>query len=156
MKARRLEQVYLEGPNQFFFVRRESDYKYNIMDANGNFILDEWHTAIHPDVKVFFKDGKWHIRGLITNSELKKNVFREDGSLVFNEWFDLISSTIYNEYSIYIVYKSDAYHVEYINFADDSGKFLLDEWIKNDEAAESYKKKYCFDSSQHWKDNKKE
>ena len=141
MEVRRLEQVYLEGPSQFFIVRRESDYKSNIMDASGNFIFNEWHTGIKHDVAIFFKDGKWHIRGLIQNSKGKFNVFREDGSLVFNEWFDFVFYSIHNEFSIYEVLRVGGYHVKYINFVDDSGKFLLDEWIKDDEA-ESYKKKY--------------
>ena len=66
---------------EFTRVQRVSDRKYNLIDANGKLLSDEWFEWID-----YFHDGLAKVQ----RAYEKYNYIGKDGKLLSNEWFNYV------------------------------------------------------------------
>ena len=68
----------MKKTEEFTRVQRESDNKYNLIDANGNYLFNEWFYWVGT-----FNDGF----AIVGRENHKYNHIDTKGKLLSNEWF---------------------------------------------------------------------
>ena len=114
-------------PEQHFLVVRHSDQLKNLIDSRGNFLLDEWYPSICIDAARKFKEYVYGF-GRIIRADGKENIVREDGKILFKDWVNDVS--MFNYKGIARLLRIDDNGGYFYNFADMSGKYLLDSWVE--------------------------
>lgn len=76
--------------------KRVSDKKYNFLDANRNYLFDEWFDFVGD-----FSDGLARIK----RSDKKYNYIGEDGKILSDEWFSYVD--YFDEYDLAKVKRSN-------------------------------------------------
>ena len=128
-------------PEQHFLVVRHSDQLKNLIDSRGNFLLDEWYPSICIDAARKFKEYVYGF-GRIIRADGKENIVREDGKILFKDWVDEVSCR-FNFSGIAKLLHIDENGGYFYNFADMSGKYLLDSWLEENRV-EYFDEKYGF------------
>lgn len=101
----------------------------NLMDMNGNLLIDydkDDKDGIEITEDVYFMGGC----SPVSNKEKKWNVLKDDGTLLFSEWYKFVSEISDNVYQVdKIIIDSSGKEATIVNFAKKNGEFIIGEWL---------------------------
>ena len=98
---------------EFTRVQRVSDNKYNLIDANGKLLSEQWFYWVD-----YFHDGF----AMVKRGEFEYNYIDTKGKILSDEWF----RRAYNFKDGFAVVQRSDYKY---NFIDKNGNYLLKEWV---------------------------
>lgn len=102
-------------------------FKYNALNEEGRLISENWFTSMYaPDVSICDDEGRYihpFAVGFRNEDELW-NIIDIKGNFIFNNWYESIKYTYFNEEYCWIVKKNGHY-----NIANNDEKYLSKYWF---------------------------
>ena len=102
---------------EFTRVQRTNDNKYNLINAQGKLLFDEWYDFVSD-----FYDGLAFVEVFVERENPRFNYIDKDGKIISDEWFRFVG---YFHDGIAIVQREDYLY----NLIDKKGKILSNEWF---------------------------
>lgn len=103
-----------------------SSFEYNMVDKDGNELLDGWCASLGPFVNGIAVIGKF------IGDDSLVNIIDTSGNVLFDDWYDEVSfepgTDCRRDVARVMRCSSDGYTTKY-NYIDRNGKMLLDEWF---------------------------
>ena len=96
-------------------VKRVSDEKYNLIDADGKLLLDEWYDFVSD----FYCEVAVVVRG-----DGDFNFINKQGKLLSEQWFEWVDD--FNDGFARVQRSTD----KLWNFIGENGKFLSEQWFE--------------------------